>query len=343
MTISGSETTHTTVAAATGDPSGDAGAENFAQWIIRIAYGCAWIMKPERVRVVPHIWWRGFRHYLTPRAHRSLPDTRNALDFGEGFVGICDTLTPEIVMETYAKGLYALSHVGPLKWHFPPLRSVLFFDETHLEKNLRRLLRQGKFTVTFDRDFDAVIDACAAPRPGRRHLTWIDDTQKECFKALHRQGHAHSVEVWDANGELAGGLYGLAVGRVFATESQFFRKRDASKVGFAVLNQHLQHWGFVLNDGKNETPHLKQTGFTQCPGRNLHPHHGRACFPAPQGGPLAGRPGARCHRVDTRRDVGFHPRYGACILTETAGWRWPGRASGIDSPSYIYDNSDFKL
>lgn len=269
MTISGSEPTHVHAGGAYGEGIEKARGESFADWITRMAYGCAWIMKPARVRVVPHIWWRGLKHYLTPRAHRSLPDTASALDFGEGFVGICDTLSPEIVMQTYSKGFYALSHVGPLKWHFPPQRSVLFFNETHLEKNLRRLLRQGKFTVTFDQDFDAVIDACAAPRPGRRHLTWIDDTQKDCFKALHRQGHAHSVEVWDAEGELAGGLYGLAVGRVFATESQFFHKRDASKVGFAVLNQHLQHWGFVLNDGKNETPHLKQTGFTNVPSESF--------------------------------------------------------------------------
>ncbi len=229
------------------------------------AYGCAWTMMPERCRVLPYIWWRGLKHYLTPKAKRPEPDASIALNFGEGLVGICDQLTPELILKNYAKGFYAFGHVGPLKWWTPPQRWVLFFNETHLEKNLRRLLRQKKFRVTFDQDFDAVIQACAAPRPGRRHLTWINDTQISCFKTLHQMGHAHSVEVWDANGELVGGLYGVAAGRVFFTESQFFTKRDASKVGFAVLNQHLQHWGFAVNDGKNETPHLRQSGFTGIP------------------------------------------------------------------------------
>ena len=172
---------------------------------------------------------------------------------------------PRNTLEAYAKGLYPFCHVGPLKWWSPSQRWVLFFDRTHLEKNLRRTLRQKKFTVTFDRDFGGVIRACAEPRQGRRHLTWISRPIIETFTELHDMGHAHSVEVWDKDGNLVGGLYGLAVGGVFFTESQFFRARDASKVGFAVLNQHLQAWGFAMNDGKNETPHLRQTGFEAIP------------------------------------------------------------------------------
>ena len=239
--------------------------ESFRTFLNRIAYGIAWACMPKRARVLPYIWWRAAKHYMTPRHARGLPNPANALDFGEGLVGICDRLTPEITLEAYAKGLYPFCHVGPLKWWTPPSRWVLFFDRTHLEKNLRRTLRQKKFTVTFDRDFRAVMRACAEPRPGRYHLTWIRRPFIQAFTALHEMGHAHSVEVWDRDGNLVGGLYGLAVGGVFFTESQFFRARDASKVGFAVLNQHLQAWGFAMNDGKNETPHLRQTGFVPIP------------------------------------------------------------------------------
>ena len=249
-------------AAHRGDP---APKESPRLFLNRLAYGIAWACMPKRAKVLPHIWWTAAKHYLTPRHARALPDPANALDFGEGLAGICDRLTPDLTLEAYAKGLYPFCHVGPLKWWSPSERWVLFFDRTHLEKNLRRTLRQKKFTVTFDRDFGAVIRACAEPRPGRRHLTWIRRPIIEAFMALHEMGHAHSVEVWDRQGNLVGGLYGLAVGGVFFTESQFFRARDASKVGFAVLNQHLQAWGFAANDGKNETPHLRQTGFTPIP------------------------------------------------------------------------------
>lgn len=235
--------------------------ENIRNFVNRLAYGAAWAMKPERARVLPYVWWELFKHDLMPHALRRLPDRAHALDFGEGLAGVYDRLTPDAALAAYAKGLYPFAHVGPMKWWTPPKRSVLFFQETHLEKNLRRLLRQKKYQVTFDKDFSSVIRACAAPRPGRYHLTWIRPDIIECFTRLHRMGHAHSVEVRDQDGDLVGGIYGLAVGKVFFTESQFFKSRDASKVGFAVLNQHLQHWGFALNDGKNETPHLRQTGF----------------------------------------------------------------------------------
>lgn len=239
--------------------------ESVGAFLNRLVYGVAWAMMPERARVLPHLLWALFKHDLMPRALRALPDRARALDFGEGLAGVFDRLTPDTVLAAYAKGLYPFAHVGPIKWWTPPQRSVLFFEDTHLEKNLRRLLRQNKYRVTFDRDFSGVVRACAEPRPGRYHLTWIRPVVIDCFTRLHRMGHAHSVEVWDADDNLVGGIYGLAVGKVFFTESQFFKARDASKVGFAVLNQHLQHWGFAVNDGKNETPHLRQTGFVNIP------------------------------------------------------------------------------
>ena len=135
-------------------------------------------------------------------------------------------------------------------------------EESRIEKACAAL-RQKKFTVTFDKAFGAVMEACAEPRPGRPALTWITPRFIEAYRALHRAGHAHSVEVWDAEGNLAGGLYGVASGGVFFTESQFARARDTSKVAFVTLNRHLAEWGFVLNDGKAMTGHLAALGMRE--------------------------------------------------------------------------------
>jgi leucyl/phenylalanyl-tRNA--protein transferase len=155
--------------------------------------------------------------------------------------------------------MFVMSHIGPLKWWAPQHRMALFFDQTRIEKSTRRLLKNGRFQVTFDTAFSQVIGACATPRKGGTPLTWITPRTRSLFERTHDEGHAHSVEVWQA-GELVGGLFGLAVGRVFFTESQFHTVRDASKVGFAVLNRHLQAWGFALNDGKHPTRYLADCG-----------------------------------------------------------------------------------
>jgi leucyl/phenylalanyl-tRNA---protein transferase len=152
-----------------------------------------------------------------------------------------------------------MSFYGPLKWWAPRHRMVLFFDQARIEKGTRRLLRQGKFTITFDRAFADVMGACAEPRPGGTPLTWITPRTRAVFEEAHELGHAHSVEVWQDDA-LVGGIFGLAVGRVFFTESQFHSVRDASKVGFAALNRHLQAWGFAFNDGQHPTRYLADCG-----------------------------------------------------------------------------------
>jgi leucyl/phenylalanyl-tRNA--protein transferase len=138
---------------------------------------------------------------------------------------------------------------------------VLFFERAHVEKTTRRLLRGKRFEITFDRAFVDVMRACANPRSGGAPLTWITPRIQWLFEQAHADGYAHSVEVWE-NGALVGGAYGLAVGGAFFTESQFHTARDASKVGFAVLNRHLQAWGFAFNDGKHPTRYLASCGMT---------------------------------------------------------------------------------
>ena len=147
----------------------------------------------------------------------------------------------------------------------PAERCVLLFDEYHLPKRLRRLMRQGKYTVTFDRAFELVIKTCAGKRDGRWHVTWITPRIMRAYAALFDLGQAHSFEVWNEAGELVGGGYGVAVGGVFFTESQFSLEPNTSKLGFAVLNWHLAKWGYVMNDGKRQTPTILDMGFHVIP------------------------------------------------------------------------------
>lgn len=232
--------------------------DRLRRWVL----GVAWSLKPPRTLGVPAVLAMTAAHYLgfTDRDER-LPDPSTALKHPNGLAGICGDLSVPTLLEAYAKGLFPLAHVGPLKWWAPDPRMVLFLEDFSMEKNLRRRLRNKHFNVTFDRVFEDVMRGCAEPRPGRAHLTWITPEVMDIYAELFEAGHAHSVEVWDQDGHLAGGVYGVSVGRVFFTESQFVRKRDASKVGFATLNRHLQHWGYVLNDGKHPTAHLTHVGF----------------------------------------------------------------------------------
>lgn len=190
-------------------------------------------------------------------------DIENALSAPDGLVDLGNDLSVSRLVEAYALGVFPFSHVGPAKWLSPKARALGYLSETRIEKNLRRLLRQKKYTVTFDQDFEAVMRACAAPRTGRIHLTWINERMIAAYKDLHLAGHAHSVEVRNADGELIGGLYGVASGGVFVTESQFNVARDASKVAYVTLNRHLAAWGFQANDGKYMTKHLTNLGMRE--------------------------------------------------------------------------------
>lgn len=261
------------------------GEESAAERLRRIVLGIAWALKPPRTLGVPAVLYTLARHYLgLGLKPGELPDPERALRCPDGLAGVCTDLGVEMLLAAYARGLFPFGHVGPMKWWAPSARMVLVPSEMHIEKTLRRKLRQRRFRVTFDEDFLGVVRGCAAPRSGRPHLTWLRPDVMRAHLALFAAGHAHSVEVWEADGRLAGGVYGVAVGRVFFTESQFARMRDASKVGFAVLNRHLQTWGFVLNDGKYETAHLRQLGFRLMPRRDFNAALADACA-----GP--GRPG----------------------------------------------------
>jgi leucyl/phenylalanyl-tRNA--protein transferase len=232
----------------------------------RWALGLLWSLKPPRLYGVPATLFMLAKHYAgrgLPRG--ALPDPNLALTYPDGLAGICTDLSAPTLMAAYAKGLFPFAHVGPQKWWAPSERMVCVPEQVHISKTTRRLLRLKQFEVTFDTAFSDVIRACAEPRPGRPGLTWIRPDIIAAYQALHDAGYAHSVETWDRDGNLVGGLYGVAVGKAFVIESMFARQADASKVGLVTLSAHLQKWGFVLNDAKRDSGHLRSLGFTLMP------------------------------------------------------------------------------
>jgi leucyl/phenylalanyl-tRNA--protein transferase len=198
-----------------------------------------------------------------------LPDPDDALLQPAGLCGIVHDLSVPTLLAAHRRGLYPFAHIMPLKWWSPPQRCVLAFGDFHMSRRMRSRLRQARYRVTFDRDFEGVIKACAGRREGKWHVTWITPPIMHAYAALHDAGHAHSFEVWNCDGALVGGGYGVAVGGAFTVESQFTRESHTSKIGFAVLNWHLAHWGFQLNDNKGPTPHLLEMGFRIVPRRQF--------------------------------------------------------------------------
>ena len=229
----------------------------------RWALGLAWALMPARIGGLPPLARLCFDELLAP--DYALPDPERALENPRGLAGIVHDLSLPTLLAAHKRGLYPFAHVGPIKWWSPPQRSLLFFNELHIAKRLRRQMRQNQYTVTFDRDFDGVIKACAGTRDGRWHVTWITPKIMHAYAAAYDAGHAHSFEVWNEKGELAGGGYGVAVGNSFVTESQFSREPNTSKIGFTVLNWHLAQWGFAFNDGKLLTPTTLDMGFREIP------------------------------------------------------------------------------
>jgi leucyl/phenylalanyl-tRNA--protein transferase len=236
--------------------------ETPAERLERWALGLIWPLKPQRIGGLPALGRLWLADLIVP--DHNLPDPERPLNAG-GLCGMVHDLSPATLAEAYKRGLFTFAHLGPLKWVSLPSRCVLYFDEAHLGKKLRRQIRQGRYRVTFDEDFDGVIKACAGRREGKWHVTWITPRIMHAYAALFDAGHAHSFEVWNEAGELAGGGYGVAIGHAFFTESQFSHEPNTSKIGFTVLNRHLAHWGYRLNDGKWPTPTILDMGFRSIP------------------------------------------------------------------------------
>jgi leucyl/phenylalanyl-tRNA--protein transferase len=175
-------------------------------------------------------------------------------------------LTPEILLRAYAEGLFPMAERRgdpTLYWVSPDKRGIIPLDGFHVPRRLARTMRSGAFTITSDRAFRTVMEACAAPGPGREE-SWINDEILRLYTALHIGGHAHSVECWQGD-RLVGGLYGVRLGAAFFGESMFSRVRDASKVALVALVEGLNRGGFTLLDTQFITAHLARFGAVEIP------------------------------------------------------------------------------
>ena len=188
----------------------------------------------------------------------AFPDPR--LASAEGLLAVGGDLSPERLLLAYSLGIFPWYGRGePLLWWSPDPRCVIVPAEVHVSRRLVRTLKEGCFLVTCNQDFGGVISACADLRREDPGGTWLVPEMQEAYRRLHRLGYAHSVEVWEGE-ELAGGLYGVALGRFFFGESMFHRVTDASKVAMVKLCRYLAEHRFVLLDCQVPNPHLQRMG-----------------------------------------------------------------------------------
>ena len=198
-------------------------------------------------------------HNKTP-----FPPVEQALRYPSGLLAAGGDLTPTRLLDAYRHGIFPwFNDDDPILWWSPDPRMVLFPAEFRISHSLRKTLRNRVYTVRSDTVFEQVMHECAAPRNAQAG-TWIHGDMIAAYTTLHRMGHAHSVESWK-DGELVGGLYGVAIGRMFYGESMFSRSSDASKVALAHLATQLRRWNFGMIDCQMNTPHLASLGAKEIP------------------------------------------------------------------------------
>jgi leucyl/phenylalanyl-tRNA--protein transferase len=203
--------------------------------------------------------------WLSPHdAAERFPPPSEALTEPNGLLAAGGDLEPQRLLAAYRRGIFPWYSEGqPILWWSPDPRSVLRPDEAHVSRSLRRTLNKGGFELKVDTAFEAVIEGCAAPRE-YADGTWITAAMAAAYTRLHRLGWAHSFETW-LDGELVGGLYGVAIGRVFFGESMFSRVSDASKVAFVHLANELRARDFALIDCQVASAHVTSLGASAMP------------------------------------------------------------------------------
>ena len=190
---------------------------------------------------------------------------------GQGLLAVGGHLDREWLLSAYSHGIFPwYSENEPILWWFPDPRAVLWPEDLHVSRSLRSAMRNSGWSVTANRDFEKVIEACAyINRPGQEG-TWITEEMKGAYTDFHQAGYAHSVEVWDHAGNLVGGLYGIVLGRIFFGESMFSRVSNASKVALVKWVDVLRNAGIKCIDCQQDTPHMRSMGAVTIPAAEFY-------------------------------------------------------------------------
>lgn len=204
-------------------------------------------------------------HWLDPRnPHQPFPPVHLAMRDPNGLLAIGGDLSTTRLLRAYRQGIFPWYNPDePILWWCPDPRTVLLPGAMHVSHSLAKTLRRADYAVSIDRAFYPVLDACAASR-AKSCGTWLGDDMRSAYQELFTRGNAHSVEVW-REGELIGGLYGVALGRVFFGESMFSRATDGSKIALYWLCQQLRHWQFEMIDCQVSSAHLLSLGASEVP------------------------------------------------------------------------------
>jgi leucyl/phenylalanyl-tRNA--protein transferase len=223
--------------------------ESLAHAAARTIFGIGRAVHPSHIAELPFML--DFLLRAPKDLAAGLPDPVQAARRPDGLCGLARDLSVTTLMEAYARGLYPKAYAGPLKWWAPAERMVVDPGNAGTPKSVRsHLSRRALDLVTFDRDFDAVVAACAKAEETFWRPCWMSPKVKHAYSALHDAGFAHCFEVHDTDGTLVAGGFGVAVGRVFVCESTFGKVRHWRDLGLTVLNRHLALWGFAMHDAK---------------------------------------------------------------------------------------------
>ena len=227
----------------------------------RLALAIAYWLRPPRARYLPRLVASLIHDRIVPPP--SVPDSSMIRDVPPGFAGLARDLSTPTVLSAMARGFYPQGHWGSMKWWSPPQRAVMALDAVHIAKRFRRTMRGTDMRAAFDTDFAGILDGCAAPRDrSALHLTWITPAARALYLRLFAEGHAHSVEIYDAENRLVGGLFGVAIGPVFSALSMFHTADNASKFAIVSLYHHLAEAGFTTVDHQIMSPWVQALGGT---------------------------------------------------------------------------------
>ena len=197
------------------------------------------------------------------------PPTSTALKYPNGLLAESEVFSTKLLLKAYSRGIFPWNSQAPIRWWTPEPRSLLLPEALHLSRTLRKTLRKDRFALSVDHCFSDVMTLCAVTRiagsglssmDGEQEGTWLGPEMIEAYSGLQQLGHAHSIEVWDGEGKLAGGLYGVCIGGAFFGESMFSLVPDASKVALAALAHILRQGGFDLMDCQMESGLLNSFG-----------------------------------------------------------------------------------